>query len=397
MDAVSNAVVTVKKNIQDLDQVTLTNLTQQAITLEELYGIDMNETLRGVNALMVNFGMDAQTAMDYIVKGTQNSLDKTNELGDNLSEYSGKFAQAGYSAQEYFQLLQNGLEGGAYNLDKVNDAINEVTTRLVDGTIADAIGMYSGKTQELFESWKNGGATQKEVINSIVEDINGCTNQQEALNMAATAFGTMAEDGSAKFITSLTTMGTAYDDVAGSAQNMFDQSTTESQKFEASMRKLKEALIPLGEILVNLANTILPPLAKGIQAIGDFFGKLPEPGTAFCSDIRWIDSGICSIGTNDRSGRIRSDYVENIATTDYSRNWNSSVSNHWNHSVSEELGSCHGMVRKFVDYSERKMRKSIEAGNLFVFHGNNPSSMGWLGWKIPRSAGMVVRNLAASG
>lgn len=277
MDAVSNAVVTVKKNIQDLDQVTLTNLTQQAITLDELYGIDMNETLRGVNALMVNFGMDAQTAMDYIVKGTQNSLDKTNELGDNLSEYSGKFAQAGYSAQEYFQLLQNGLEGGAYNLDKVNDAINEVTTRLVDGTIADAIVMYSGKTQELFESWKNGGATQKEVINSIVEDINGCTNQQEALNMAATAFGTMAEDGSAKFITSLTTMGTAYDDVAGSAQNMFDQSTTESQKFEASMRKLKEALIPLGEILVNLANTILPPLAKGIQAIGDFFGKLPEP------------------------------------------------------------------------------------------------------------------------
>ena len=71
----------------------------------------MNETMRGVNALMVNFGLDAQTAMDYIVKGSQNGLDKTQELGDNLSEYAGKFAQAGYSAEEYFQLLQNGLEG----------------------------------------------------------------------------------------------------------------------------------------------------------------------------------------------------------------------------------------------------------------------------------------------
>ena len=277
MDSVSDAVITVKENIKDLDQATLTNLTEQALTLESMYGKDMSETLRGVNALMTQFGLDAQTAMDYVVTGTQNGLDKTNELGDNLSEYSGKFAQAGYSAQEYFQLLQNGLDGGAYNLDKVNDAINEVTTRLVDGTIADSIGSYSTKTQELFAAWQQGGATQKDVINSIVADIAGCTNQQEALNMAATAFGTMAEDGNAKFITSLTTMGSTYDSVAGSAQNMYSQSTTEAQKFEATQRQLQQALVPVGEALMSLANDILPPVAAAIQTVGDFFNNLPGP------------------------------------------------------------------------------------------------------------------------
>lgn len=277
MDSVSDAVITVKENIKDLDQVTLTNLTEQALTLESMYGKDMSETLRGVNALMTQFGLDAQTAMDYVVTGTQNGLDKTNELGDNLSEYSGKFAQAGYSAQEYFQLLQNGLDGGAYNLDKVNDAINEVTTRLVDGTIADSIGSYSTKTQELFAAWQQGGATQKDVINSIVADIAGCTNQQEALNMAATAFGTMAEDGNAKFITSLTTMGSTYDSVTGSAQNMYSQSTTEAQKFEATQRQLQQALVPVGEALMSLANDILPPVAAAIQTVGDFFNNLPGP------------------------------------------------------------------------------------------------------------------------
>ena len=277
MDAVSDAVVSVKKNLKDLDESELTNLTKQAITLEDLYGIDMNETLRGVNSLMVNFGMTAQEAMDYIVKGTQNGLDKTNELGDNLAEYSGKFSQAGYSAQEYFQLLQNGLDGGAYNLDKVNDAINEVTTRLVDGTIEDSIGGFSTKTQELFKSWQEGEATQKDVINSIVADIAGCQNQQEQLNLAATAFGTMAEDGSAKFIKSLTTMGDNYDDVNGSAQSMFDSSTTEAQKYEASIRQLKQSLEPLGEMLMDLANQILPPVTAAVQTVADFFGKLPGP------------------------------------------------------------------------------------------------------------------------
>ena len=277
MDSVANAVVMVKKNIENLDETDLTNLTEQAMTLDDLYGIDMNETLRGVNGLMVNFGMTAQEAMDYIVKGTQNGLDKTNELGDNLAEYSGKFAQAGYSAEEYFQILKNGLEGGAYNLDKVNDAINEVTTRLVDGTVEGALDIYSKKTQDVFEAWKDGRATQKDVINSIVDDIAGCQNQQEQLNMAATAFGTMAEDGSSKFITSLTTVGDTFNDVNGAAQNMFDNSTTDSQTLESNMRKLQDALIPLGDMLTQLANEVLPPIVKAVKAFAEWFAKLPAP------------------------------------------------------------------------------------------------------------------------
>ena len=277
MDAVAEAVIMVKKNLGDLGDTDLTNLTKQALTLEELYGIDMNETLRGVNSLMKQYGLTAQEAMDYIVRGTQNGLDKTNELGDNLSEYAGKFEQAGYSASEYFQLLQNGLQGGAYNLDKVNDAINEVTTRLANGTIGDSIDLYSQKTQSLFLAWQNGEATQKQVIDSIVADIGNCTSQQEALNMAAQAFGTMAEDGNLKFITSLTSVGETYDSVAGSAENLFSQTQTPMQEMEANTRKLQQALVPLGEKIVELANVVLPPLVAIITAVSEVFGMLPEP------------------------------------------------------------------------------------------------------------------------
>ncbi len=267
MDDVANAVITVKKNLEDLSDTDLQNLTQQAMTLDDLYGIDMNETLRGVNSLMTQFGIDAQTAMDYIVSGTQNGLDKTNELGDNLAEYSGKFAQAGYSAEEYFQLLQNGLEGGAYNLDKVNDAINEVTTRLTDGTIEDALSNYSSETQQVFESWKNGGATQKQVIDSIVKDIRNTTNQQDALNRAATAFGTMAEDGNLKFIESLDSVGNAYSDVTGKASELFNATTTSQQAFDSALRNAQEQLSPLGDELNSLGAEIIPAIAEKIAEL----------------------------------------------------------------------------------------------------------------------------------
>lgn len=277
MDSVADAVINVKKQLGDLSDTELNNITQQAIILDDTFGVDMNESLRGANALMKHFGMDAQTSMDYIVAGTQKGLDKTNELGDNLAEYSGKFAEAGYSAEEYFQLLNNGLEGGAYNLDKVNDAINEVTTRLGDGTIEKSIGQYSTKTQDLFKAWQSGKATQKDVIDSIVSDINNAKGQQEQWNLATTAFGTMAEDGGMKMVSSLNTIGDAYTDVSGKAQAMNDATTTPMQNLEANMRKLHDSLAPIGEKMAEIGNAIIPPLVEGISFLFDLFSNLPGP------------------------------------------------------------------------------------------------------------------------
>lgn len=262
-DTVANSIIMVRRNLSDLSNSEMVSITSKAIVLDEKFGIDMSETLRGVNSLMNNFGLTADEALDFIVTGTQNGLDKTDELGDNITEYAGKFAQAGYSASEYFQLLNNGLEGGAYNLDKTNDAINEVTTRLADGTIGDAIGGYSEKTQSLFKDWQDGEATQKQVIDSIVEDINNCKNQQEALNLAATAFGTMAEDGNLKFITSLTTVGDTYNDVTGAAQKMQDTAISGTASDIASLKNdIKDLATKIGEDLVPVLQEIVTEVEK---------------------------------------------------------------------------------------------------------------------------------------
>src|SRR5699024_9839098 len=111
-------------------------------------------------------------------------------------------------------------------------------------------GGWGEEVENVFKQWQQGGATQKQVIDAIVKDIQNTENQQDKLNKAALAFGTMGEDGNTRFIESLTSVGQTYDEVSGSAQNMFDSSTTESQKFEASMRQLEQSLIPLGEALM---------------------------------------------------------------------------------------------------------------------------------------------------
>lgn len=298
MDAVATAVLMVRDNLKGLNDSDLEKVISNGLILEDTYGVDMSESLRGINALMQYFGLNAIDAMDYLVAGTQKGLDKTNELGDNLSEYSGKFAEAGYSVQEYFQLLQNGLDNGAYNLDKVNDAINEVTTRIADGTIADSMSQINEKTgkleessvgwgknvEDVFRQWQQGGATQKQVIDAIVADIQNTEGQQDKLNKAALAFGTMAEDGSMKFITALTSVGDTYTDVAGKSDEFGEKTTTSSQKMEASTRRIQDALAPIGE---DLQESMLP-LLDFIADLAEKFAALPEPVRHFIEGLAKI-------------------------------------------------------------------------------------------------------------
>lgn len=274
---VADMMARVKQQMQGISDVDLKNVTEDLLTLRDTFGMDENETLRGAQQLMKQFGITSQEAFDLMATGAQNGLNKSDELGDNISEYSGKFAQAGYSAKEYFQLMQNGLDGGAYNLDKVNDAINEVTTRLVDGTIEGALDSFDTKTQDVFKAWQEGRATQKDVVNAIVEDISKTTNEQEKLNKSATAFGTMGEDFNSGFIQSLTTVGNKYKDVEEAMDKVKEIANGGLKNALSGLgRAFLDSFTPIGELITPILAGIIGLITVAIQGIQQGFAKVGE-------------------------------------------------------------------------------------------------------------------------
>lgn len=295
---VADKMAKVKEVTGELDASKLQSMTEKAITLEDVFGMDMTETLRGVNSLMDHFGLTSEEAFDLISSGAQNGLNYTDELGDNVSEYAGKFAEAGYSSKEYFQLLKNGADGGAYNLDKVNDAVNEVTTRLADGTIEDSLLQFSTKTQEVFTAWQNGEATQKDVITSIVSDIQGVTNEQEKMNLAALAFGTMAEDGGTKFIEALTPVGDTFDDVKGKADELAAiKYDTPQAAIQGIGRTLKTDLLgPLADALLPVLNNIAAWVTANLPGFVDKIKDLASKAKDVVANLKEWTPLLAGIG-----------------------------------------------------------------------------------------------------
>ncbi len=280
----------VKQQMQGISDVDLKNVTEDLITLRDVYGMDENETLRGAKQLMEQFGISSKEAFDLMAKGAQNGLDYSGELGDNIAEYAGKFAQAGYSVEEYFQIMTNGVKGGSYNLDKMQDAVNEITTRMSDGTIEGALDSFNDKVKDVFQAYKEGGATQQDVQDAIVQDIKETTNQQEALNKASIAFGTLGEDNNLKFITSLSSVGDEYKNVAGTMDEvkaianggLKNALSGLGRAFLDSFTPIGEAITPILAGIVNLITLAIQGIQQGFAKVGDVissvFGSIDTSG-----------------------------------------------------------------------------------------------------------------------
>lgn len=268
LNDVANTAALVNQQFRDLDADTIESITKSAAVMSDTFGTDVNETLRGVNALMVNMGLTAEQAFDYIAAGTQNGLDKSGELSDNIAEYSQLWAQAGFSAEEMFSILQNGLDSGAYNLDKVNDFVKEFTISLSDGRMEENIESFSDDTQYLFERWRNGAASQKDVFESVISDLSSMTNEQEALTIASTTWSALGEDNAMRVITSLNQVNDTYTDVEGTMSAIND---IRYDDIGSSLEKVgRSASSMLTETLAPAISIVSDGISAGMDGITSF-------------------------------------------------------------------------------------------------------------------------------
>ena len=284
LEEVANTTALVSQQFKSLDSDGIQQITQDATALSETFGMDVNETLRGVSAIMTNMGLTAQQAFDYIAAGAQNGLDKSGELTDNLSEYSQIWSQAGFSAREMFTVLQNGLDSGAYNLDKVNDFVKEFSISLADGRIGENIDSFSESTKSLFEQWQNGTASQKDVFNSVIQDLGSMTNEQEALTLASNVWSALGEDNAMKVITSLNNVSAAYVDVEGTMQRIND---SRYDDIGTSIDNIKRSAM-------NLLEETLEP---GVAMLSGWLQDGLQNVTAFAKEHQVLSRGMATAAT----------------------------------------------------------------------------------------------------
>lgn len=289
MEDVANAIAEIRYQLGELNDTEHQVMTKNALTLQDVFDMDVKESTRAVNSMVKQFGIAPQEAYNLIVQGARKGLNQNGDLLDTINEYSVQFKNAGYSADDMLNMLANGAESGTWSIDKLGDAVKEMNIRFSDGTIKDALaenrkalGLSKSEVEALQEEFSKGGESAQVALNTVMEHLSEVDDETTRYNIGVSMFGTMWEDLGENTVKSLVdTRGEidktnqAMNDVDSTVYDTVGNDIKEAKRqFEEFGRDLLEEYGPEIQDLAEWAVENSDEIIEGMKTIGVVAGTV---------------------------------------------------------------------------------------------------------------------------
>lgn len=301
----AGAVGIIRQQLGDLADDELQRATENAFRLQDVFGVEVPESVDAAKTLMEQFGLTSEEAFDFIAKGFQNGLNRSDDFLDTIGEYSVQFASGGADAAQFFSLLESGMQGGMLGTDKAADAFKEFRVRIQDGSDATigALEMLGISTDTLLEGMADGTITAADAFDIVLRALNDVDDENVRMQAGVGLLGTQFEDLGTEGALALSLVGTELSDMAGAVGSLDAKYNTLGSAVEGYKRRALLALQPIGDVLLNVANSAMPlvnqafavfetTIAPAIETVGSvmqsFFNNIQEgmsPLNAFIEAI----------------------------------------------------------------------------------------------------------------
>lgn len=282
--SIADTMAVVRQQMSGISDTDMQTLTEAAFAFEDISGYSPEESLRAANSLMNQFGVTAEEAYNLMVQGQQQGLDFSGELLDSINEYAPQFKKMGFSAEDMFNIFKSGAESGAFNLDKIGDAVKENAIRVIDlsesTTIAfTALGLDASQMASEFGA---GGETAEKAFQKVMVGLQSIEDPVKRNQIGTALWGTMWEDLGETVILSSADMTDSFDQTADSMKKVQDVKYDDlGSMFEGLKRSVEMLVLPLGEELIPLLSDLiqdaLPVIEDVLPDVIDLFGEFLEP------------------------------------------------------------------------------------------------------------------------
>lgn len=176
----------------------LSNVRDELTATAQTFDKDFKDIASKANSLSKAYGISMSEANDIIAQGLATGGAQNSEFLDSLGEYDVFFANAGFSAQEFSNIINTGYDLGIY-ADKLPDALKEADLALKENTKStrDALVNAFGASfsDEILTKVSSGQMTTKQAIDKITEASKTANlSQQQYAQLTADVFKGAGED-----------------------------------------------------------------------------------------------------------------------------------------------------------------------------------------------------------
>lgn len=244
----------------DVDRVAGKLSTLALISEEEAGNVSNAVKQMMRNGLVKN----ADDAMDLLVRGVQQGVNKAGDLFDTFNEYGTQFRKLGLDGADSMGLMDQAIKAGARDSDTAADALKEFSIRAIDGGAQAAAGykLLGLSARDMTAQMAKGGPAAKAGLDTVLDRLRAIKDPVKQNAAAVDLFGTKAEDlGKALFAMDVDGAADGLGKVAGAAQAAGDTlENSAGAKLESFKRKALAGLTT--------------ELAKMLPAIDATFGFL---------------------------------------------------------------------------------------------------------------------------
>lgn len=262
--------------------------TKGAYALADTFGYDIAESARAAKALMTNFGISGEEAMSMIAAGAQNGLDYSGELIDTINEYSVQFDKLGFTADEMFSIFQQGADSGAWNLDKVGDAVKEFSIRSIDGskTTTEAFEALGLDAEDMMATFAAGGDDASIAFQGVLTALMDMDDAVQRDAIGVKLFGTQWEDLGTEAMAAMANVQSGAYDTEGALEKInavkYDNI---GDAIEGIKRQAEVSLLPMATVVANAFMDIAPVIGELFDELGPIIEQATEEMMPFVSEF----------------------------------------------------------------------------------------------------------------
>lgn len=225
-------------------------------SLADVYGSDYDKQLEATNAIMQQFGLTGQEAVDAISNGLSLGVDNVDGYLDNVKELSGSFADAGVSANDFTNMLTK-VNQGLISEDSFKIMQNgfKNISKMESGMVSalSAIGVDANKLQADINS---GAITSADAIKQITDAIGQFPPASaEAQNAIRACFEEEGQTAGYAMVTALGDVVTATGDTTDATSD-YTNAIRQCQRADEELEQMCDEVFSTGVDWKSLGATI---------------------------------------------------------------------------------------------------------------------------------------------
>lgn len=259
-------------------------------SLADVYGSDYDTQLEATNAIMQQFGVTGQEAVDAISNGLSLGVEDVDGYLNNVKELSGSFADAGVSADEFTNMLTK-VNQGLISEDSFKIMQNgfKNISKMESGMVSalSAIGIDANKLQSDINS---GAITSTEAIKQITDAIGQFPPaSSEAQNAIRACF---EEEGQKAGYAMVTALGDVVDSTNDAANETteYTNAIRQCQRADQELAQACDDVFSMGVDWDSLGATIKAGFYTTLTQLVKILGMCKDGLVGFCRlGCAWVN------------------------------------------------------------------------------------------------------------